>query len=70
MLQSPGLSYFVAETGQDVMMPNTELSYSLSAVVYSDRLSVFHGGGGDDDRLWYNTFDGDVWTGDILVYTA
>lgn len=34
-------------------MPNTELSYLPSAVVYSDRLLILHAGGGDVDRLWY-----------------
>lgn len=49
---------------------DTELSYPPSTMVRSNRLLVFHAGGENDDKLWYNTFDGDVWTGDTLVSTA
>jgi hypothetical protein len=68
---SPGLYYFVPETGQAAVVPDVESSYSPSAVVYSERLFLFHAGAGSkNNTLWFNVFDGEEWDEDTLLGTA
>lgn len=68
---SPGLSYLVPETGQVGVVPDVASSYSPSAVVYSERLFLFHAGGGSDNNtLWFDVFDGEEWAEDTLLGTA
>jgi hypothetical protein len=53
-------------TGNTVI-PGTGASESPSAVVFDNRLYCFHQGHGENGELWYNTFDGSNWSGDVHV---
>ncbi|MFK4720539.1 hypothetical protein ABIE89_001639 [Bradyrhizobium niftali] len=55
----------------DVQVPDTQLLESPSAVVYNNKIYVFHQGvGSNSGSLWFDVFDGISWAGDKPVPSA
>jgi hypothetical protein len=69
MNSATGVSGALYWTG-DAKMPNTGLSAEPSAVVFKDKVYVFHQGQSDSGWLWMNVFDGKNWAGDAPVHNT